>query len=59
MPIIKDRNILKWDEVIKETGLSDEECARLLDVSRPTVRRWRDGSTAPLPAMRQALTKHL
>lgn len=35
--------------------LSDEDCARLFDVSRPTVTRWRNGSTAPLHAMRRFL----
>ena len=35
--------------------LSDENCARLFDVSRSTVTRWRNGSTAPLRAMRRLL----
>lgn len=33
-------------------GLVDDDCARLFDVSRPTVNRWRNGSTAPHRAMR-------
>lgn len=36
--------------------LTDEACARLFDVSRPTVTRWRNGSTAPLRAMRRLLS---
>ena len=34
-------------ESTKFLGLTDEDCARLFDVSRPTVTRWRNGSTAP------------
>jgi len=36
--------------------LTDEACARLFDVSRPTVTRWRNGSTAPHRAMRRLLS---
>jgi predicted transcriptional regulator len=35
--------------------LADEDCARLFDVSRPTVTRWRNGSTAPHHAMHRLL----
>ena len=34
---------------------NDEDCARLFDVSRPTVTRWRNGSTAPHRAIRLPL----
>ena len=37
----------------------DYECAELFDVSRPTVTRWRNGSTAPHRAMRLPLCKVL
>lgn len=40
---------------MEELDLNDEDCARLLDVSRPTITRWRNGSTAPLRAMRRLL----
>jgi hypothetical protein len=33
----------------------DDDCAILFDVSRPTVTRWRNGSTAPHRAMRLPL----
>lgn len=36
--------------------LTDETCARLFDVSRPTVTRWRNGSTAPVRAMQRLLS---
>lgn len=36
--------------------LTDEACARLFDVSRPTVTRWRNGTTAPHRAMRRLLS---
>jgi len=36
--------------------LTDEACARLFDVSRPTVTRWRNGTTSPHRGMRQLLS---
>ena len=36
--------------------LTDENCARLFDVSRPTVTRWRNGSTTPHHVMRRLLS---
>jgi len=45
--------ILMDGMVLLEFG--DDECARLFDVSRPTVTRWRNGSTAPHRAMRLPL----
>ena len=39
--------------------LADDDCARLFDVSRSTVTRWRNGSTAPHRAMRLPLCKIL
>jgi len=38
---------------------ADEDCARLFDVSRPTVTRWRNGSTVPHRAMRRLLSNVL
>ena len=37
----------KFKRVIAECGMSDEEVARLLDVGRKTVTRWRRGKTHP------------
>jgi hypothetical protein len=37
-------------------GLNDEDCARLFDVSRPTVTRWRNGSTAPSRVVRRLVS---
>jgi DNA-binding transcriptional regulator YiaG len=37
-------------------NLNDEECARLFDVSRPTVTRWRNGSTAPSRVVRRLVS---
>jgi len=36
--------------------LSDEDCAHLFDVSRPTVTRWRNGSTAPSRVVRRLVS---
>ena len=40
---------------IQELGFSDEDAARLLDVSRPTIARWRKGLTTPHPDMQRGL----
>lgn len=55
-PLIDDefKNILT--EGMELLDLADEDCARLFDVSRPTVTRWRNGSTAPHRAMRRLLS---
>lgn len=46
----------KYRAIINESmmvlALTDDECARFLDVSRPTVTRWRNGTTAPHSVMR-------
>ena len=44
------------DEGMLLLGLNDETCARLFDVSRPTITRWRNGSTSPVRAMRKLLS---
>lgn len=36
--------------------LNDEDCARLFDVSRPTITRWRNGSTAPSRVVRRLVS---
>ena len=43
------------DEGMELLGFSDEACARLFDVSRPTITRWRNGSTSPVRGMRKLL----
>jgi DNA-binding transcriptional regulator YiaG len=35
--------------LVGELGLSQTDCARLLDVNDRTVRRWWSGETPPLP----------
>jgi transcriptional regulator with XRE-family HTH domain len=37
-------------------NLDDEDCARLFDVSRPTITRWRNGSTAPSRVVRRLVS---
>ena len=46
-------------EGMDSLDLTDEACARLFDVSRPTVTRWSNGSTAPHRAMHQILSNML
>lgn len=46
------------DIIVEGMGLldlTDETCARLFDVSRPTITRWRNGSTVPVRGMRRLL----
>ncbi len=43
----KSMGLLEYDD--------DDDCALLFDVSRPTVTRWRKGSTVPHRAMRLSL----
>ena len=42
-------------QVIDESGLTDEEVARLLDVSVPTVERWKSAKTAPHKHLRKII----
>lgn len=44
--------------LLKETTISEDECARLIGVSIPSIRRWKDGVTTPHPVM-QALTMRI
>ena len=37
----------------EDLGLDDAECARLFDVSLPSVLRWKAGSTKPHPNLRK------
>lgn len=56
-----------WRKILVEgmelLDLSDEACARLFDVSRPAVVRWREGLNSPVPYMRSfvvtCLLKHI
>lgn len=44
---------------IERRGLDDDQVARLIGVSRPTVVRWRSGTTQPHSAMRKAFLNAL
>ena len=55
-PLIDDEFQGILTEGMELLDLTDEACARLFDVSRPTVTRWRNGSTAPVRAMRRLLS---
>ena len=46
-------------EYMKVLDLTDEGYARLFDVSRPTIRRWREGTTAPHKKIEKSLCKIL
>ena len=46
-------------KTMKVLDLTDEEYARLFDVSRPTIKRWREGTIAPHEKMAQSLCKVL
>lgn len=39
--------------------LSDNELAKVIQISRPTVRRWASGATAPHPIGRKAVLDYL
>ncbi|MDE2001590.1 MAG: winged helix-turn-helix domain-containing protein [Patescibacteria group bacterium] len=43
--------------LLDEGFVSERELARMVDVSIPTVSRWRDGITRPHPLMRKHLWK--
>lgn len=43
----------------KALACSDAELARVLAVSRPTIGRWKNGTTAPHPLARQAVVTTL
>lgn len=45
--------------LLRETPISDDECARLIGVSVPSIRRWRDGVTVPHPVMQSLAVKVL
>lgn len=55
----KDRRAFLIRNVMDETGLSTGDVAKKVGVGRDTVRRWRDGVTAPaselLPALAEAI----
>jgi predicted transcriptional regulator len=44
-------------KIMEERGLDDEAAARLADVSRPTIQRWKAGITAPYKTMREVMLK--
>jgi len=48
-----------FKKVIADSEYSDEALARILDVSRPTIARWRDNVTAPHEAIAPELINKL
>jgi hypothetical protein len=46
-------------ERVEALGLSDMDLAILIDVSLPSVRRWRSGRSAPMSAIRNLARKKL
>jgi hypothetical protein len=40
-------------------SLNDDSAARFFDVSRPTVARWRNGSSKPFPVIREVVKRQL
>lgn len=43
----------------KETCLSDNDLAKILQVQRPTIQRWREGMTAPHHVGRKPIIDYL
>jgi hypothetical protein len=44
-----------FKEIICDINMSDDELACLLDVSRPTITRWRAGATCPGKLIRECI----
>jgi hypothetical protein len=42
-------------ELMEKMSLNDEDVARLVGASRPSVERWKAGVTQPHPAMQEAI----
>lgn len=45
--------------LLREIKISEDECARLIRVSVPSIRRWKDGVTTPHPVMQGLAVKIL
>ena len=46
-------------ERVRTAGVPDQDLARHFGVSLPTVRRWKEGHSAPLPFLRTAVYEYL
>lgn len=44
---------------LKGTPISEDECARLIGVSVPSIRRWKEDVTTPHPVMQALVVKVL
>lgn len=55
MPLTRE----EFCDLINETSLSDDQLARLCDVSRPTISRWKRGVSAPHPLVRDIVVSRL
>lgn len=54
---------LKFNDILQRSesilGLSDKDLGKELNVNRPTITRWRNGSNAPHPAMRRIVLDYI
>jgi ribosome-binding protein aMBF1 (putative translation factor) len=47
------------DFVIENTGMSDADLARAMQVRTPSLQRWREGKNIPHPALRTPMVRFL